>query len=147
MCSRAVKVALEEVAFVEKVMVDIKNQQYNLAFKLESKVDFDVLSKAVEDAGFSVAKLKVTADVKNVILKKDSHIQIGDHFFHFLNAGGQTLNGSATFSVVDKNFISAKEFKKWSSSSKMTCVQTGKAAECCSKENIAAQTRVYHVII
>jgi copper chaperone CopZ len=147
MCSRAVKVALEEVPFVEKVMVDIKSQQYQLTFKQDSKVNFDVLSKAVEDAGFSVAKLKVTADVKNVTLKKDSHIQIGDQYFHFLNASGQTLNGAATFNIVDKNFVPAKEYKKWSTSSKMVCVQTGKAGDCCSKENIAAQSRVYHVII
>jgi copper chaperone CopZ len=33
MCSKAVKNALEKVDFVEKIQVDIKNQQYNLEFK------------------------------------------------------------------------------------------------------------------
>lgn len=61
MCSKAVKNALEKVPFVEKVMVDIKNQQYNLSFKEGAVLDFDALSKAVEDAGFSVASMKVTA--------------------------------------------------------------------------------------
>jgi len=147
MCSKAVKAALEEVAFVEKVQVDIKNQQYNLTFKPGSAVSFDALSKAVEDAGFSVASLKVTADVNNITLEKDKHLQIGDHYFHFLNASGKQLNGSATFSIVDKNFVSPKEFKKWSNASKLECVQTGKASTCCTKENIAEQARVYHVVI
>jgi len=147
MCSKAVKVALEEVTFVEKVMVDIKSQQYNLSFKEGAAVDFDALNKAVVDAGFSVASLKVTANVSDVTVKKDSHIQIGNHYFHFLNATGQNLKGSTTFNLVDKGFVSAKEFKKWSSASKMACVQTGKTAACCTKENIAEQSRIYHVTI
>jgi copper chaperone CopZ len=48
MCSKAVKNALEKVDFVEKIQVDIKNQQYNLEFKKDAVVNFDALSKAVE---------------------------------------------------------------------------------------------------
>ena len=147
MCSKAVKTALEKVTFVDKVQVDIKNQQYNITFKEKNTVDFDALSKAVEDAGFSVASLKVTADVKDINVQKDEHIQIGSHYFHFLNAKGQQLNGSTTFALVDKQFVPAKDFKKWSTASKMQCVQTGRAASCCTKDNIAEQTRIYHAII
>ena len=147
MCSKAVKTALEEVAFVEKVQVDIKNQQYNLTFKPDAAVSFDALSKAVEDAGFSVASLKVTADVNNTTLEKDKHLQIGDQYFHFLNAEGKQLNGATTFSIVDKSFVSTKEFKKWSNASKLECVKTGRASNCCTKENVAEQARVYHVVI
>lgn len=147
MCSKAVKTALEGVAFVEKVQVDIKSQQYNLSFKPNATIDFDALSKAVEDAGFSVASLKVTAEINSVTLEKDKHITIGNHNFHFLNASGKQLNGATTFSIVDKSFVPAKEFKKWSSASKLACVQTGKASACCTKENIAEASRVYHVII
>lgn len=146
MCSKAVKMALEKVGFIDKVQVDIKNQQYNLIFK-DRNVNLDLLSKAVEDAGFSVASLKVTADFKNVKLKKDEHLKIGEYYFHFLNGNEQMLNGSKVISIVDKHFVSARDFKKYSSSSKMSCVQTGKAGNCCIKENIAAQSRIYHVII
>ena len=55
MCSKAVKTALEQVSFVDKVQVDIKNQQYNLTFNANEEVDIDALAKAVQDAGFSVA--------------------------------------------------------------------------------------------
>lgn len=147
MCSKAVKNALEKVAFVENIRVDIKNQQYNFDLKKDEKIDFDVLSKAVEDAGFSVASLKVTAEIENIKAVKDSHVQIGDKYFHFLNAKGQALNGATTFSIVDKSFVPAKDFKKYSSATKMQCVQTGKAAACCTKENISENTRVYHAII
>lgn len=146
MCSKAVKTALEEVSFVEKVQVDIQNQQYNLSFKEGAEVDIDALGKAVEDAGFSVASLNVTATVDNVKLEKDNHIRIGNSYFHFLNASGQQLSGSANFNIVDKQFVSPKDFKKYSGLTKMKCVETGKAAACCSSE-VQADTRIYHAII
>ena len=147
MCSKAVKNALEKVPFVEKVQVDIKNQQYNLSFKEGAKADFDVLGKAVEDAGFSVASLKVTTTVDNLQLQKDEHVNIGGYTFHFLNSNGQQLNGAITFSLVDKSFVSSKDFKKYASMSKMACVQTGRMAKCCSKENASGSSRIYHAII
>lgn len=146
MCSKAVKEALEEVPFVDKVQVDIKNQQYNISFKEGSAVDFDALAKAVDDAGFGVASLKLSVSVNQVVVKKDQHIRIGEHLFHFLNAKGQTLNGMTNITLVDKSFVSAKEFKKYSAASSMECVKTGKTAACCTA-GIAENTRVYHVII
>jgi len=147
MCSKAVKNALEKVSFVEKVDVNIKNQEYNLSFKESNKVDLDALNKAVQDAGFSVASLKVTALVAGQKLQKDEHITIGDRNFHFLNAADQTLNGSVTFSVVDKSFVTAKEFKKYAAMTKMPCMQTGRMAKCCSAEDAAKDSRIYHVVI
>jgi copper chaperone CopZ len=147
MCSKAVYQALSAVPFVEKVQVDIKNQQYNLTFKPGTTVDFDALSKAVQDAGFSVAALRVTAHVDSLMAQKDTHVQIGSQYFHFLNASGQSLSGEATFNIVDKDFVTAKEFKKWSAASKMACVKTGRAANCCAKDGLAANAHVYHVII
>lgn len=148
MCSKAVKNALEKVSFIEKVMVDIKSQEYNLSFKEGVAVDFDALGKAVEDAGFSVAALKVTASVNNLQVQKDDHIKIGEHNIHFLNSKGQSLDGTITFFLVDKSFVSSKEFKKYASLTKMVCVQTGRMAKCCAKEGSPAEAeRIYHAII
>lgn len=147
MCSKAVKEALEEVAFVDKIMVDIKNQQYNITFKQDAEVDPDALTKAVEDAGFSVASLKLTANVDAVKLAKDHHVKIGNKFFHFLNGAGKELKGDVSFNVVDKGFVSDKEFKKHASLSKMQCVQTGRMANCCRADDVPDQSRVFHVII
>ena len=139
MCSKAVYKALTGVPFVEKVDVNLKTQEYNLTFKNDAAVNFDALSKAVEDAGFSVSNLKVTANVAGVEVKKDEHLKIGNSYFHFLNAANQTLNGTTTFSLVDQHFVSAKAFKKWSTASKMECVQTGRM------ETTGA--RIYHAVI
>jgi copper chaperone CopZ len=147
MCSKAVKVALEKVDFVQEVKVDIKSQDYILVFKQSDHVEFDALSKAVEDAGFSVASLKASGNFTDVKAAKDSHAKVGGLNIHFLNGTEESLSGEKTITIVDKNFLSAKEFKKYANTTKHPCVQTGKAGDCCTKEGIAAQERVYHVII
>ena len=147
MCSKAVKVALEKVSFVKEVKVDIKNQQYNMVFKENAATDFDELKKAVEDAGFSVASLKVKGNFDHVKAAKDTHVAISGLQFHFLNAANTTLNGESTLTIVDKDFLTAKAFKKFSAASKMSCVQTGRASTCCEQAGVHVNTRIYHVIL
>ena len=147
MCSKAVKVALEKVSFVREVKVNIKKQEYSIAFKESSKTDFDELKKAVEDAGFSVASLKVTGSFTDVNVEKDKHIQLDGKNFHFINSNTRVLNGEQTFTIVDKDFLSAKDYKKFSAATKMECIKTGKAGECCVKDGIHSDERIFHVII
>ena len=147
MCSKAVKGALEKVDFVESVKVNIKEQQYVISFKENSNIEFDALKKAVEDAGFSVAALKIKTHVEQIEVEKDKHVTIGGKNFHFLNAKKQPLKGDVVFTIVDKDFLSAKEYKKYAAASSMQCVQTGKAASCCEKGGIPTEARVYHVVI
>jgi len=145
MCSNAINKALLEVPFVESVKPDIKNSAFNMVFKQGQKVEIDALRKAVEDAGFSVGSLKMTGNFKEVKIENDKHIEIADETFHFLNVDEQVLDGEKTITVVDKNFLTAKQFKKFSNATKMSCVQTGKTAACCLKDGVAADARVYHV--
>lgn len=146
MCTKAIGESLKQLAFVESVKPVIKSSEFIIQFK-SGDVDPDALKKAVEDAGFSVAKLKLIGNFENVKLEKDAHVNIGGKTFHFLNAGSQTLNGEKSIMLVDKNFVSSKEFKKYAANSTMVCVQTGKAAACCAKENVAVNERIYHVVI
>jgi copper chaperone CopZ len=147
MCSNAINKALLQVPFVESVKADIKNSAFNMVFKQGQKVDIDALRKAVDDAGFSVGSLKMTGNFKEVKVENDKHVEIGETIFHFLNTSDQVLDGEKTITVVDRNFLTAKQFKKFSSATKMSCVLTGKAAACCLKDGVAADARIYHVTI
>jgi copper chaperone CopZ len=147
MCSNAINKALLTVPFVESVKSDIKNSSFNIVFKTGQQVEIDALKKAVEDAGFSIGSLKLTGQFSNTKVGGDQHVQVGPTSFHFLDVKEQTLNGEATITVVDKDYVTAKQFKKFSASTKMNCVQTGKAESCCTKEGITAGARVYHVTI
>lgn len=147
MCSKAVKVALEKLEFVEKVMVSIKTQEYTLSFKNDADADFDALRHAVEDAGFSVASLKLKASVSSIKAVKDAHFSLAGKTFHILNGRNQVLNGEQTLLIVDKGFLSSKAFRKYSVATSLECFRTGKAASCCAKEGVAENARVYHVTI
>ncbi len=147
MCSNAINKALAKLPFINSVKSDIKNSAFYIVFKENTEVDIDGIRKAVEDAGFSVAKLKLTGNFYDVKIVNDQHVVIGSSTYHFLNVSTQVLSGEKTITLVDKNFLTAREFKKYSSATKMSCLQTGKAADCCKKEGIAENTRIYHVTI
>jgi len=137
MCSKAVYKALSSVPFVEKVQSDIEHSSYGLTFKAGSKVDLDALSKAVVDAGFSVSMLKVTTTFSDTKVQNDAHITLNDQVFHFMNVTPQTLNGTKTITVVDKNFVSPKDYKKYGKLTSQPCYESG---------TMNGQ-RIYHVTI
>jgi copper chaperone CopZ len=145
MCTKAIDNALKEVPFIASVKPDIKNSAFEIVFKDNMEVDADVLKKAVEDAGFFIAKLKMTGNFNNVAIKNDEHIRVGNQVYHFLNVKEQVLEGEKSVTIVDKNFLTLKEFKKYSAASAMHCVQTGKAGDCCSKDGVEPGKRIYHV--
>lgn len=147
MCSNAINSALKELPYVDKIVVDIKQSQYRISFKEGSDVSIDGLKQAVEDAGFSVGKLNVTANFDNVAVSNDAHISYAGTTLHFLETKNQTLNGEKSFTVVDKGFVTDKQFKKYAAATKMSCVQTGKAANCCVDDKVKEGSRIYHVTI
>lgn len=146
MCTRAIFSSLEKVPFVESVKPDIKNSSFEIQFRKDAVVNFDVLKKAVEDAGFSVAKLKATVHFSNTPIKNDAHVKIGAYQYHFVKVSPQTLDGEKTVTIIDKNFISSKEFKKYAVTTSMKCIETGKAGGCCPA-GYDANERIYHVTI
>ena len=147
MCSNAINKSLKTIDYIDKVMSNIKTSTFEISFKPGAAINFDQLKKKVEDAGFSVANMKAVMNFDNVKLEKDQHLNFGGLTFHFLNADGQTLNGERTIQVVDKGYVSAKEFKKNQLCTKMDCYKTGVASSCCTKEGLASGSRIFHVTI
>ncbi|MCW3117313.1 MAG: heavy-metal-associated protein [Chitinophagaceae bacterium] len=145
MCNNAINKALKGLPFISSVKSDIKNASFDIEFKEKTEVNIDAMRKTVEDAGFFVAKLKLTGNFDNVNVKNDEHLVIGDKTFHFLEVDNQVLNGEKTLTLLDKNFLTAKEFRKMSRATKMACMQTGKMTS--EKDGAVVNTRVYHVTI
>lgn len=147
MCNNAIYKALKALPFVASVESDIKHASFNVVFKSNETIEIDALKDAVEDAGFSVASFTLTGKFDHVAVGNDKHIVIGDRHFHFLKVNEQVLNGEQTITVVDKDFLSAKNFKKFAAATKIGCIQTGKAGSSCEKDGVSASARVYHVTI
>ena len=146
MCSKAIYKAIGKVSFVKSVDADIEGSKYAITFKEGVPVVLDDLKKAVENAGFSVASLQVTAQFPPIEIANDTHIEYGGSTYHFLNVSGQTISGDKTFTVVDKKFLPDADYKRYAKMTTMKCIETGHMAACCKKGG-AAGTRVYHVTL
>jgi len=145
-CSKAVYKALAAVSFVKDVKADIKTSSYLIHLKDETTWDFDALKKAVEGAGFSVAKLAANVTFVNATIENDTHLKYNGKTFHFMNVKPQTLNGDYTITLLDKNFVTAKEFKTNKKYTTMKCYETGIMETCCSKPNKQGE-RIYHITL
>jgi len=146
MCSKAIFKALQKVPFIKTVDADVEKSSYAITFKDGEQVVLDDVKKAVQDAGFSVASMQVTASFENTEVYNDAHLKVGGSTLHFLNVPKQVLTGDKTFKIVDKNYLSVSERKKYRKFTKMECFETGMMGSCCPGEKSAAN-RVYHVTI
>lgn len=147
MCNNAINKSLQSIPFVERVTADIKNAAFQITFKKDAIVSFDELQSKVKDAGFAVAKFTLTLHVDSLTIAKDEHFTIDGRTFHFLNADGKMLSGTQVFKLVDKGFVTDREYKKNSKLTGMTCYATGVAGDCCSQSGLTKGTRIYHVTI
>lgn len=146
MCNKAIYKALLKVPSIEKVDVDVNNATFNIAFKTSSNISIDDVKNAVENAGFSVASMKVTATFSKQEVNNDVHVTLNGTRLHFLNVQKQTLNGNETFTVVDKDYLPLKEYRKYGKYTKMECFKTGKMASCCP-DKLTEGERIYHVTL
>ncbi|MET0637688.1 MAG: heavy metal-associated domain-containing protein [Chitinophagaceae bacterium] len=147
MCSNAINKALLKLPFIQTVKPDIKNSTFQITFKEGQDINPDAIKDAVEDAGFSVGRLELSGDLSGDSVANDKHIRIGGSVYHFLDVGEQVINANTKIVVVDKDFLSLKQYKKISSASSMSCVKTGRAGTCCTDAGVAENARVYHVTI
>jgi len=146
MCSKAIYEALQKVSTIESVKANIKESSYSIVFKKDAAVNPDEIKKVVEDAGFFVARLELTMNFDNVEIKNDEHVFADGLNLHFLNVQPQTLSGEKVVTLLDKNFESAKEYKKYAQYTTMKCFTTGVMEDCCNNKNVAGK-RIYHVTI
>ncbi|MEO8772652.1 MAG: heavy-metal-associated domain-containing protein [Ferruginibacter sp.] len=112
MCSNSINKALKTLDFVTSVDADIKTYTFEISFKPNTNVDFDKIRKKVENAGFTVCGFVATIYFNNVPVKNNQAVTIGVNDFLFVNTKDQLLNGAKLVKVLDKGYVSSKEYKK-----------------------------------
>jgi copper chaperone CopZ len=112
MCSNAINKALKTLEFVEAVKPNIQTSSFEVTFKPNAAIDFDKLKNKVEGAGFFVSKFLASVQFDNVQVKNNTPVTVGDKTFSFVNVENTALNGVKQIRLLDKGFVSAKEFKK-----------------------------------
>ena len=127
MCSNAINKAIRSLDFVDKVDANIKNSSFVISFKDGLLPDLDMIRKKVENAGYTVAKFWVTLNFNHVDIENEKYIVLGNYNFHFFNVTRQTLNGNSMIRLIDKGYVSNKEFKKNIGTIKIPCYTNGEA--------------------
>lgn len=126
MCQLATEKALKSLDFVSEIKPDLNKNVYLVSFKKDKKVNLDLMKKKVKDAGFSVSKLVAIFNFDQLKINKDFHFDYAGSKYHFMDVDAQTLNGQVRFTVVDKDFIPAGDYKKWAAKTTMSCYESGK---------------------
>lgn len=112
MCSNAINKSLKTIDFVEKVDANIETSSFDITFKQGKTVDFDKLKLKVEDAGFFISRFVADVDFNDVSITANKPITVGDKTFQFVNIKESVLNGTKPVRILNKGFVSSKEFKK-----------------------------------
>jgi len=131
LCAKATQKSLKTLPFIADIKPDLMRNLFVLNFKNGEAVNFDQISKKVQDAGFFVNSLKVTVNFNNT--KVDGgHFSYGGANFQLMNESQKQLSGPVEVAIVDKGFAPKSVSKKY----------LGQAADAPGKGR-----RVYHVAI
>lgn len=127
MCSNATYNQLKTILLLDSIDTDVEHTKFILYFNPQMTFDLKLIKSKVEDAGFSVGSLVLFMKFDNVAVENDFHYNIGDVTYHFIDTKKQTLNNISQVKVIDKGFISDKEYKKYLKlASKYPCYKVGK---------------------
>lgn len=127
MCSNATYNQLKTIPFLDSIDTDVEHTKFILYFKANTDFDLKQIKSKVEDAGFSVGSLVLYMNFNNVNIEKDFHYTVGDITYHFIDSKNQILNNVKPVKLIDKGFVSDKEYKKYLKlASKYSCYQSGR---------------------
>ena len=112
MCSNAINKALKSLDFVSDVDADIKTYSFKITFKSNSIVDFDLIRKKVEAAGFAVSAFYANVSFNHIPVKAGERVDLQDKTFLFVETKNQILYGEKLIKIIDKGFVSAREYKR-----------------------------------
>ena len=131
LCAKATEKSLRTLPYISDIKPDLIHNIFVITFKGGLPVNFDEISKKVQDAGFFVNNLKTTIDFDNAKIE-GNHFSYGGDNFEVVNAPGKSLNGQVLVTIVDKGFAPRSVSKKYLGQAAVVQEKTG---------------RVYHVTI
>lgn len=139
MCSFATQRQLSKLDFIDSIGADLEHTTFLLYFKKDKKVDIDLIRKKVEDAGFSVSMLKMYYRFEHFDTSKNHHLVFENNMYHIHNTNKVIINGETAFAIMDKGFISEKEYSAFQTQSHED--------HSLETDNLSEVNRVYHILI
>ncbi len=112
LCSKSTEKSLRTLPFVSDIKTDLLHNIFIIIFKSGEEVNFDQISKKVQDAGFFVNYLKATFNFENVKVDGNA-FNYGNNTYQVVNGAGKPLNGDVPLTIVDKGFAPKSVSKKY----------------------------------
>ena len=110
MCSNAIYKQLQSINGVEKVEIDLNKNLFTVILKNENTLTPKDFKDKVESAGFFVGSMLLYISYLNLPIEDGKQ----ESNYIFIDTKAQTLNGDKQFRVLDKGYVTNKEFKKLS---------------------------------
>lgn len=111
MCSNAINKQLKAMTEVDSISTDLNTNTFTVYFKKDVMLQPKVLKKAVEKAGFFVGSMVLTMKVDTQKIENNT-LKIADGTFVFIDSKNPVSSIEAAYQVVDKGFVTQKEYKK-----------------------------------
>jgi copper chaperone CopZ len=108
MCSNAINKQLKTLPEVEKVDIDLNKNLFVVTLKADNKLTPKTFKDKVEKAGFFIGSMVLSINLGNLTIEDNKKI---DNYI-FIDTKPQTLSGFAKVKVLDKGYVTAKEYKK-----------------------------------
>lgn len=111
MCNLATQKQLQSISFIDSIVPDLESNTFHIYFKHQQEIDFGLIKKKVEDAGFFVAELKVfyksyaAYRSSAPLLFLENAVLFIDHF--------DDKKETQIFKFIEEGYLTSKALKKY----------------------------------
>ena len=112
MCSNAINKQFKAMPEVENVSIDLNSNTFTIYLKKGNLLTPKSFKDKVEKAGFFVGSLVLTMPFDNIKVADNLSYKTNEGSYVFVDTKPQTLKGDVKVQVLDKGFVTQKEYKK-----------------------------------
>ena len=112
MCSNAINKQLKSFTEVDSIGTDLNTNTFTVYFKKDNSLEPKVLKNAVEKAGFFVGSMVLTAKFHTPTIEDNTTLKMDDATYTFIDIKNPVAHQEAKYRVLDKGFVTSKEYKK-----------------------------------
>jgi copper chaperone CopZ len=112
MCSNAINKQLKSFTEVDSIGTDLNTNTFTVYFKKDNSLEPKVLKKAVEKAGFFVGSMVLTAKFHTPKIEDNTTLKVDETTYTFIDIKNPVAHAEAKYRVLDKGFLTQKEYKK-----------------------------------
>ncbi|MFV8342923.1 heavy-metal-associated domain-containing protein [Flavobacterium sp. XS2P39] len=112
MCSNAINKQLKSFTEVDSIGTDLNTNTFTVYFKKDNSLQPKVLKNAVEKAGFFVGSMVLTAKFHTPKIEDNTTLKVDDATYTFIDIKNPVAHEETKYRVLDKGFVTQKEYKK-----------------------------------